>query len=223
MNGSFGSHVSSAALGIALVVIFGTLAIIGAETKRKWLVAFAKPVATACLLLIVGPPPTYVVEKLVAFGIVFSIIGDGFLVVDSERAFFAGTSAFLTAQLLYAAAFWSLRAPERPVAPVAGVVVVVSALLVANLWKTAGGLRPAVALYAVAITLMVSTALGTLGGPMRPLAALCAASGAVLFYISDATLAWDKFKRPLRHASIVTMGVYWVGQIGIALAARISS
>ena len=220
---SFSSAVSSAALGIALVAIFGALAIIGAETKRRWLVAFAKPIATASLLLIVGPPPTYIVEKLVAFGIVFSIIGDGFLVVESDRAFFAGTSAFLTAQLLYATAFWVARVPERPVAPVAIVVVVVSALLVANLWRPAGALRPAVAVYGVAITLMVGTALGTLGGPMKPAAALCAASGAVLFYISDATLAWDKFKRPVRHASLVTMGVYWLGQIGIALAARMSS
>jgi len=45
----------------------------------------------------------------------------------------------------------------------------------------------------------------------------------VLFYISDATLAWDKFRRPIKHATIVTMGVYWVGQIGIVLAARMAS
>jgi uncharacterized membrane protein YhhN len=223
MNASFGQVVSSASVGIALVAIFGTLAIIGSETKQRWLLAFAKPVATASLLLIVGPPPTYIVEKLVAFGIVFSIIGDVVLVMEGERAFFAGTSAFLTAQLLYAAAFWALRSPDHPIVPVAGVVVVVSALLVANLWPKAGAMRPAVALYAAAITLMVATALGTLAGPLRPVAALCAAVGAVLFYISDATLAWDKFKRPLRHASYVTMGVYWVGQIGIALAARMSS
>jgi uncharacterized membrane protein YhhN len=222
METSLGSIVSSAWVGIALVATFGTLAIVGQETNRRWLLALSKPVATASLLLVVGSPPTHIVEKLVAFGIVFSIIGDAFLVVAGDRAFFAGTSAFLTAQILYAAAFWSLRAPARPVAPVAAVVVVVSALLVANLWRSAGSMRPAVALYAVAITLMVGTALGTLGGPMHPVAALCAASGAVLFYISDATLAWDKFKRPVRHASFVTMGVYWIGQIGIALAARIS-
>jgi alkenylglycerophosphocholine/alkenylglycerophosphoethanolamine hydrolase len=213
---------TSAYVGIALVAIFGTLSIIGSETKRRWLLALAKPIATASLLLVLGPPPTDIVEKLVAFGIVFSIIGDGILVVESDRAFFAGTSAFLTAQILYATAFWAMRAPGRPVAPVAGVVVVVSALLVANLWKSAGALRPAVVVYALAITLMVSTALGTLGGPLPPLAAVCAAGGAVLFYISDATLAWDKFRRPVPHASIVTMGVYWLGQIGIALAARIS-
>jgi uncharacterized membrane protein YhhN len=219
---SLGSAVSSASVGIALVAIFGTLAIIGAETRRLWLLALAKPIATACLLLVVGPPPTDTVEKLVAIGILFSIVGDGLLVVESERAFFAGTSVFLTAHLLYAAAFWSLRAPDRPIAPVVPVVIIVSALLVANLWRPAGNLRPAVVLYAVAITLMVSTALGTVGGPMPPLAAFCAAVGSVLFYISDATLAWDKFRRPIRHSTIVTMGVYWVGQIGIALAARIS-
>jgi uncharacterized membrane protein YhhN len=145
------------------------------------------------------------------------------LVVRGDRAFFAGTAAFLTAQILYAAAFWSLRSPERPVAPVAAVVVVVSALLVANLWRPAGGMRPAVAVYGLAITLMVGTALGTLGGRVPPLAATCAITGAVLFYISDATLAWNKFRRPVPHASIVTMGVYWLGQIGIALAARIAS
>jgi uncharacterized membrane protein YhhN len=223
MEPSFAAVVSSASLGIALVAIFGTLAIIGNETNKRWLVAFAKPVATASLLLIVGPPPTYIVEKLIAFGIIFSIIGDAFLVAKGDRAFFAGTGAFLTAQLLYAAAFWALRAPGRPVAPVAGVVVVVSALLVMNLWRGAGAMRPAIAFYAVAITLMVSTALGTVGGPLPPVAAVCAAGGAVLFYISDATLAWDKFKRPVRHASFVTMGVYWVGQIGIALAARLST
>ncbi|HVX94253.1 MAG TPA: lysoplasmalogenase [Polyangia bacterium] len=220
---TFASVLSQAGLGIVLVAIFGTLAIIGSETNRRWLLALAKPIATASLLLIVGPPPTYIVEKLVAFGIVFSVIGDGFLVVQSDRAFFAGTAAFLTAQILYAAAFWALRSPERPIAPVAGIVVITSAMLVASLWKPAGALRPAVAFYALAITLMVGTALGTLGGPMHPVAALCAAVGAVLFYISDATLAWDKFRKPVPHASFVTMGVYWVGQIGIALAARMSS
>jgi alkenylglycerophosphocholine/alkenylglycerophosphoethanolamine hydrolase len=217
------SAVSSASLGIALVALFGTIAIVGSETKRFWMLALAKPIATACLLLVVGPPPTGEVEKLVAFGIVFSILGDALLVKEGDRAFFAGTAAFLTAQLLYAAAFWTLRSHEHPVTPVAIVVVVVSALLVANLWGPAGAMRPAIVVYAIAITLMVGTALGTIGGPLSPVAALFAAGGAVLFYISDATLAWNKFRRPLPYASVLTMGVYWVGQIGIALAIRLSA
>ena len=46
------------------------------------------------------------------------------------------------------------------------------------------------------------------------------AGGAVLFYVSDASLALNKFRRPFPHAAWLTLGVYWLGQIGIALAAR---
>ena len=41
MGSSFSHVVSSASVGIALVVVFGTLAIIGAETNRRWLLAIA--------------------------------------------------------------------------------------------------------------------------------------------------------------------------------------
>jgi uncharacterized membrane protein YhhN len=207
-------------IGIVLVVVLGTLAVVGAETKRRWLLAAAKPLATAALLLVLGRMPTGLVEKLVAIGILFSIVGDTFLLFQGDGAFFAGTLAFLTAHVLYAAAFWAFRAPDRPIAPATLIVVASSALLVVKLWRPAGALRPAVVIYACAITLMVGAALGALGGPMPHDAALYAAVGAVLFYISDATLAWDKFRRPIKHAPILTMGVYWVGQIGIALAAR---
>jgi uncharacterized membrane protein YhhN len=219
---TFGSVVSSAWIGIALVLAFGVLAIFGAETGRRAVTAVAKPIATAALLLVVGAPSAGTVTQLISIGILFSVVGDAFLVAQSDRAFMAGTAAFLTAQLLYAAAFWTMRVPARPVAPIAALVVISSTLLVATLWKTGGSLRPAILVYGLAITSMVGTALGTLGGPLPPLAAQCAATGAVLFYISDATVAWDKFKRPLKHGAWLTMGVYWLGQIGIALCARLA-
>jgi uncharacterized membrane protein YhhN len=65
---------------------------------------------------------------------------------------------------------------------------------------------------------MVIAAFATLGGPL-PTAPL-AAGGAILFYASDASLALNKFRRPIPHAAFLTLGLYWIGQIGIALAAR---
>jgi hypothetical protein len=65
---------------------------------------------------------------------------------------------------------------------------------------------------------MVVTASATLGGPL-PLAA-AAALGAPIFYVSDSSLALDKFRRPIPHAALLTLGVYWLGQLGIAIAAR---
>ena len=58
----------------------------------------------------------------------------------------------------------------------------------------------------------------TLGGPLA--AAPLAAGGATFFYASDASLALNRFRRPIPHAAFFTLGLYWIGQIGIALAAR---
>ena len=47
-----------------------------------------------------------------------------------------------------------------------------------------------------------------------------AALGATLFYIGDAGLALETFHRPIKNAPLLTLGAYWLGQLGIALAAR---
>ena len=49
---------------------------------------------------------------------------------------------------------------------------------------------------------------------------LTAAVGAACFYVGDASLAIDRFDRPFKLAPLLTLGVYWLGQLGIALAAR---
>ena len=54
---------------------------------------------------------------------------------------------------------------------------------------------------------------------MAPLAAV----GAVLFYVSDASLALNRFRQPIPHGALLAMGVYWLGQLGIAIAAAASS
>jgi hypothetical protein len=59
-----------------------------------------------------------------------------------------------------------------------------------------------------------ATLRGRLAG--APLAAI----GAVLFYISDTSLALNRFHRPIPHVAYLALGVYWLGQLGIALAAR---
>jgi hypothetical protein len=44
--------------------------------------------------------------------------------------------------------------------------------------------------------------------------------GALLFYTADMSLAIDHFLVHIPHSSLLTSGVYWVGQAGIATAAR---
>jgi hypothetical protein len=47
--------------------------------------------------------------------------------------------------------------------------------------------------------------------------------GAACFYVGDAALAIDQFHRRIRYAPLLTLGVYWLGQLGIALAARFAN
>jgi len=79
-----------------------------------------------------------------------------------------------------------------------------------------GGLRGPVVAYGAAVSAMVVAAFSTLGGPLR--GAPLAAAGALLFYASDSSLAFNRFVRPIRFASLYTIGLYWVGQLGIAVA-----
>ena len=215
------------AVGIALVVFFSVVAIVGAETGRQMLVNIGKPAATIALLLIVGLPPHNTFGWLITAGIIFSLLGDIFLLGDGDREFMIAVALVLVAHVLYSAAFfgvsgrsqtgsdaWSLPAPGY-------VVIVLTAVLVRLLWPGLGKMRIPVLVYAAAITVMVTSALGTVGGPLPPTAAILAAAGAFIFYISDSTLAWNRFKRPYRHAPLITLSTYWVGQIGIALSARL--
>jgi uncharacterized membrane protein YhhN len=85
-------------------------------------------------------------------------------------------------------------------------------------WVGAADVRWPAFAYAIVISVMVVAAAATLGGPLRM--APFAAVGAALFYLSDSSLARNLFAKPIPHVALLTLGVYWLGQLGIALAAR---
>jgi uncharacterized membrane protein YhhN len=209
------------ALGIALCAFFGVVAIVGVETKRQMLVNIGKPAATIALLLIVGLPPHNTFGWLITAGIVFSLLGDIFLLGDGDREFMIAVALVLVAHLLYSAAFFGVSGPSGVWSLPTLVVVCLTAALVRLLWPGLGKMRIPVLVYAAAITVMVASASGTIAGPLPPPAAVLAAAGAFVFYISDSTLAWNRFKRPYAHAGLITLSTYWIGQIGIALSARL--
>ena len=123
-----------------------------------------------------------------------SALGDAFLSGDAERWLPAGLGAFLLAHVGY---IWLFRTygyglgvlvaePWRGAGAAAAVFAGVAMMV--WLWRSLGPLRPAVALYAAALALMVVTAL-TL--PLRDWPAM---PGAALFLISDAVLSAELFK-----------------------------
>jgi uncharacterized membrane protein YhhN len=197
--------------------VSGALALYALEHGRRRLALVTKPLTTILLLLIVGRP-TSRFSELVCVGLVASVAGDAVLLGAGPTPFMIGLGFFLIAHLAYVAAFATVGVWSAAAWAGLGVVVVATPVLIRVLWPRVGSLRGPVLAYAAALSAMVVAAFSTLGGAL-PDAAL-AALGAVLFYVSDASLAVNRFVRPIRYASLLSVGVYWLGQLGIALAAR---
>jgi uncharacterized membrane protein YhhN len=199
------------------VIAAGALAIAGSELGKRKLTLVFKPLATLLLLGVVGWPHTSFARLTVA-GILFSLIGDVALLSESDTAFQLGLVAFLTAHVIYIAANVGVAVWSVWTAGVAVAVTLATVVLLRFVRPSAIVIRIATIIYGVAISAMVISAWATVGGPLgwAPLAAV----GAVLFYVSDASLALNRFHRPIPHVAYLAMGVYWLGQLGIALAAR---
>jgi uncharacterized membrane protein YhhN len=158
-------------------------------------------------------------------GAVFCLAGDVFLMIPPDLFEF-GLLAFLVGQVCYVVGFNNLP----PYLNVFGVFLVIAlAIYVGWLYpklsgglKTKGksGLKIPILVYSVVISLMVYSAVMTWTRSGWPaLASLSVSLGAILFYISDSILAWNRFVNPLSHARVKNMVTYHLGQIGIILGA----
>jgi uncharacterized membrane protein YhhN len=142
--------------------------------------------------------------------------------------FIFGLLAFLLGHICYVVALNN----QAPFMNLWGIFVIL-ALAVYMLWlypnlagslkaKGKSSLKIPVLVYSLVISLMVFSAIMTWARPGWPdLAALTVSLGAVLFYISDSILAWDRFVNPLSHARLKVMATYHLGQIGIILGAML--
>ena len=145
------------------------------------------------------------------------------LLFETERSFMFGLVAFLGAHGLYTVAFLSKARGGTAVGLYAAAMGVVTLVLLGRLWRGAGSLRIPVVIYGATIATMVVSAFATIGvGGLGPAASRLAAIGALLFFVSDACLALCRFSKPIRHSAVLTLGVYWLGQLGIAWAARLT-
>lgn len=189
----------------------------------------AKPAVMAFLLIwLVSAAGLRAPLGWFALGLVFSLVGDVLLIFSSDRAFLLGLAAFLLAHVVY---IIGLNSPLPQVSlPVLGIVFIlgVAAMRVTRRIvraideKGMSHLRWPVIVYANVITLMLISALLTLYRPAWSSgAALLVSVGALLFYVSDIILAWNKFVTPINNGRLYNIVLYHLGQItlmvGVAL------
>lgn len=194
-----------------------------------------KPVATlavilVCVLSFARPHSTYdsAYTALILVGLLLSLIGDVLLIPQNNpRAFLAGLVAFLAAHLMYIAAFVyfqaSLGLRRNGTAEAASAIglALVGGLVYSYLRPGLDKMRlPAIG-YIIAISVMVHRALGIAwvhpGPATQP---TLIAIGALLFYLSDAILAINKFRIAgrLPYYKLGNLSTYYTGQLFIALS-----
>jgi uncharacterized membrane protein YhhN len=148
----------------------------------------------------------------------FCWLGDVFLMIEGERYFMLGLSAFLIGHMLYIASYRALRVKNisegllntqkvRFSLP----IILAGTGLVSILYSHLGALKIPVMIYALVLTVMVLQALFRFGFTSSKSFSLVFI-GALFFMISDSLLAINKFMNPIPHASAIVMFTYILAQ-----------
>jgi len=153
-------------------------------------------------------------------GLALSLCGDLFLTGESQRAFTLGLASFLIAHLAYIVAFSVLGLNHKwmlfAAAPVIAIAVFVAAWLAPH---TPPELLVPVRVYTIVISVMVIAAIGAkgAGGP------ILAVIGAILFYVSDLSVAAQRLVEMDFPTYVVGLPLYYAGQLCLAVSSSQSS
>ncbi len=164
-------------------------------------------------------------SKRIFIGLVFGLIGDSLLMfVKVHNSFFiSGLIAFLLGHIAYITAFYidykwqtSIHKKESLTAIIVLLVFCIGSYVMLN--HNLGPLQIPVIVYALVICLMVVMAVNR-KGRVKTLSYNLIFYGAVLFLISDAILAYDKFVHPIKLAGVFIMATYTISQFLITIGA----
>jgi uncharacterized membrane protein YhhN len=152
----------------------------------------------------------------------FSLLGDVLLMISLDRMFIFGLAAFLFAHVAYVFGFQNELMEVTSWSVLLIVILSVSAVRVmrriVSAIRTKGQDRLVVPVivYSTAISVMLYAAMTTIANPAwKTSASFFVSVGALLFYISDLILAWNKFVSPIKNGRVLNIAAYHFGQIGL--------
>ncbi|MBN2415637.1 lysoplasmalogenase [bacterium] len=198
------------AVQLTIIAITALLCIAADFSKRERLFVILKPVTTMLIIALAAQSDPSMSRDLLFAGLVFSLVGDTALIKrDDGRFFRIGLIAFLITHLFYIAAF-SIGVTIQITEPGIIVVLVLLALLLYGRFRPGlGSLKIPVIIYMTVISLMVERAASAFGSEIFTIAqAFRLFAGAVLFYISDIIVAWNRFVTPFPHNRINLLFYY---------------
>jgi uncharacterized membrane protein YhhN len=178
-----------------------------------------KPLTTIlilCIAFFAGRPSGSTYWVLIMTGIVFSLAGDIFLMLPSDR-FIAGLISFFIAHLLFIIAFSMTRSPGLTWW-LAGILFILGIWISFLLLPYAGNIKIPVLLYMAVIVIMNWQAWERWMDMNTP-SSLLAGIGASTFLLSDSFLAFNRFRKKINHADAIVLGTYYPAIALIALSA----
>ena len=152
-------------------------------------------------------------DQLILLGLLLSLFGDIFLMLKRQQ-FILGLVSFLLAHLIYCWAFVSKI--NTTIDWTALTYFSLPAILYyCYLYTGLGKLKIPVLIYVSAIVAMTLLSFSLYQQANNPYA-LAGFIGAIVFMISDATLALNKFKIAFKSAQPIILSTYYLAQWGIA-------
>lgn len=206
------------ALGLALFIAGE------ARSRRAW-IWLGKPAASLGFLVAAvgsGALDTPFGQGVLA-ALVLSLVGDVLLIPTDPRAFLGGLGSFLLGHVAFAVAFF-LRGVDLAWAAGAALAIVPVALAVGRwlLPHVASPMKVPVLAYMSVISIMVASAVGA-GAAGRPDAAALPGfdwalpAAATMFFVSDLSVARDRFVAPGLDNRLWGLPLYYGAQIWFAL------
>ena len=156
--------------------------------------------------------------------LILCLVGDVLLIFarGSEVYFVGGLMAFLSAHVLYIQVFRALINPDRTagtryeILPFIFLIIISGILILVHLYKDLGEMLMPVIIYTIVICLMAIQALMRKGKTV-PVSFYLTLAGALLFMISDITLAISRFRSTFDHSGLLIMSTYGAAQLLIVL------
>ncbi|STO55776.1 lysoplasmalogenase [Grimontia hollisae] len=198
------------------VCFSGLLHINAAYKGPQWQFYLFKPLTIALMITIaVMGGESNIYTHLILAGLVFSLLGDVFLMLPKDR-FVPGLISFLVAHILYSIAFWQ-QFEGAMVWWLPSLIGAASVIIFLLLLPNLGTLLIPVGLY-IAVIAQMAWGAGEFWMNAHSQAAAYAFGGALLFMVSDTVLAFDRFKGPFKTSVLLIMSTYFFAQGLITLS-----
>lgn len=154
-------------------------------------------------------------NSFITCALIFALVGDTLLMVEEADLLKYGMFFFLCCHVFYASAFAVKYSFRQWNLALLAVLAVIAGLHIKRLSGKAGKMTIPVAVYVTAITVMIFLAVAQLNEGFTAGAAM-AATGAVLFGISDYLHSVNNFMKKIENSTVYTWLFYAPAQFLIA-------